>query len=81
MEVQYIEQIDIAEKCVGGPGQGSCCTDAEPYEVGGGDCDNDFQCTGGYVCGSDNCKDYHDEALQHADCCTGNATFTRNLTG
>ena len=32
-----------------------CCTKSKPCNVGDGDCDNDNQCAGSLVSGTDNC--------------------------
>ena len=32
-----------------------CCTDANPCNEGEGDCDDDSECNGDLVCGSNNC--------------------------
>ena len=48
----------------------SCCTVENPCGIGEGDCDNDNQCIGYLVCGTDNCGS---EFASQMDCCiTGN---------
>ena len=44
----------------------ACCTALQPCDLGGGDCDNDGECAGSLVCGTDNCGGIF-ESL--ADCC------------
>ena len=43
-----------------------CCTALYPCELGEGDCDNDGECVGSLVCGTDNCGGIFDSS---ADCC------------
>ena len=43
-----------------------CCTALHPCELGGGDCDNDGECAGNLVCGSNNCGGIFEST---ADCC------------
>ena len=38
----------------------SCCTALQPCGYGGGDCDNDDECAGSLVCGTDNCVEFFD---------------------
>ena len=40
-------------QCTGGD---SCCTQDNPCGLGQGDCDINHDCTGGLVCGQDNCN-------------------------
>ena len=53
----------------------SCCTSASPCNVGGGDCDNDADCSGTLTCGRDNCRrDFSSGGSSwssSADCCVG----------
>ena len=44
----------------------ACCTALQPCELGGGDCDNDGECAGNLVCGTDNCGGIF---ASSADCC------------
>ena len=41
------------QDCLGGD---SCCTGSKPCGEGEGDCDEDSQCEGDLVCGTDNCR-------------------------
>ncbi len=41
-------------RCRGGD---SCCSEAAPCGLGGGDCDGDSECEVGLRCGRDNCRD------------------------
>ena len=43
-----------------------CCTSSNPCGLGEGDCDNDDQCAGDLVCGTDNCA----AGAWYMDCCT-----------
>ena len=43
-----------------------CCSALHPCELGGGDCDNDGECAGNLVCGSNNCGGIFEST---ADCC------------
>ena len=44
----------------------ACCTTLQPCEYGEGDCDNDGECAGSLVCGTNNCGGIFDSG---ADCC------------
>ena len=44
----------------------ACCTALYPCELGEGDCDNDGECVGSLVCGTDNCGGIF---ASSADCC------------
>ena len=73
----HIVTSDIAEDCKGSPSTDwNCCSDAFPCMLGGGDCDDDSQCAGNLVCGSDNCRrDFsssNSNWMTGADCCRGN---------
>ena len=73
----HIVTSDIAEDCKGSPSTDwNCCSDAFPCTLGGGDCDDDSQCAGNLVCGSDNCQRDFSSSNSHwmtgADCCRGN---------
>ena len=48
-----------------------CCTKANPCTEGDGDCDNDAECQGILVCGTDNCptKSPFDNPRNTDDCC------------
>ena len=55
--VSHVEMFAFKEfawgDCLGGD---SCCNSANPCKEGEGDCDNDSQCAGTLVCGTDNCR-------------------------
>ena len=55
--------------CTGQSLDWSCCRGQ--CQLGQGDCDHDFNCAGDLVCGVNNCKDFHRNADNEADCCTG----------
>ena len=44
-----------------------CCSGEKPCDNGQGDCDDDHECKGDLVCGSNNCGP--DFLLYSADCC------------
>ena len=44
--------------------------------MGHGDCDNDSECSGDLVCGTDNCQDFNPVAQRTADCCKDPASVT-----
>ena len=46
-----------------------CCTEEEPCQEGGGDCDNDSHCGAGLMCGTDNCLFFDKLSKPDADCC------------
>merc|ERR1711899_689026 len=58
----------------------SCCTNSEPCDVGGGDCDSDSHCMAGLKCGNNNCKrDFSSSGsnwARSADCCETAPTTT-----
>ena len=58
-----------------------CCTSSAPCAMGEGDCDNDSQCAGDLVCGTDNCIDFDTAWPDSAfDCCTtGNKSYKCRL--
>ena len=71
--------LDFGADCQGTPSTDwNCCSDAFPCLSGGGDCDEDSQCDGDLVCGSDNClRDFSSGGsnwVAGADCCRGNLT-------
>ena len=63
-----------------------CCSAAFPCTLGGGDCDNDGQCDGNLVCGSDNCaNDFSSNGHNPvwgtgADCCRGDLNDSNAIT-
>ena len=58
-----------AVSCTGGSSEelSRCCDPSQPCGLGEGDCDDDDDCQGSLVCGSNNC----DQSLfwSKADCC------------
>ena len=46
---------------------GSCCTPDHPCDLGEGDCDEDDDCLGDYICGFDICESPFPDGH---DCCT-----------
>ena len=49
----------------------TCCTNNGPCAMGEGDCDNDSECAGNLVCGTDNCRDFDTSwASSTFSCCT-----------
>ena len=49
-----------------------CCTVDKPCQENEGDCDNDNECAGNLVCGTNNCGGIFDSA---ADCCIRKIIF------
>ena len=52
----------------------NCCTEENPCKAGDGDCDNDDQCDGDLVCGTNNCvrnnpNFYYYDFGSDSDCC------------
>ena len=77
-----IQSIQTAD-CNGVPsGDSRCCSSSTPCGLGGGDCDNDLECLGPLVCGSDNCKSAFSSASTNwptsYDCCIGTQYFGIN---
>merc|ERR1712106_181519 len=60
------------DECSGIEGERSCCSKEEPCKEGGGDCDDDEDCSGSLVCGRNNCQDFNPLATTSADCCKKN---------
>ena len=75
--------IRPVQKCNGEEGTGSCCTKENPCELGGGDCDDDSECSGDLVCGYNNCRDFHPTAGPTHDCCKSGpgTSLTNNNRG
>ena len=46
---------NVEDSCCGEDSGGSCCTEVNPCYLGEGDCDNDNQCMGDMICGTNNC--------------------------
>ena len=55
-----------------------CCTTQNPCGKGEGDCDEDNQCLGDLVCGTDNCGSQF--PVYGADCCKGNLNLFLSIT-
>ena len=71
-----LDTDDVNNVCNGNPSTDwNCCSDTSPCMLGGGDCDDDSQCQGDLVCGSENClSDYSSTGsnwVEGADCCKG----------
>ena len=53
----------------------NCCTRNKPCNIGGGDCDSDYDCAGNLKCGLNNCAaDFSSPGSNwklNADCCFG----------
>ena len=53
----------------------NCCTRNKPCNIGGGDCDSDYDCAGNLKCGQNNCAaDFSSPGSNwklNADCCFG----------
>ena len=61
--------LALLSDCNGERGSSDCCTKDNPCEVGGGDCDEDDDCAGDLVCGTNNCVEFNLFASLYADCC------------
>ena len=46
------------------------CNGRHICDLGEGDCNHNDHCRGDLICGKDNCRDFHPEALGGMDCCT-----------
>ena len=64
----------------------SCCSSSNQCNIGEGDCDNDSECSGNLVCGTDNCGSNFTNGtneqgeFHQQDCCTqGNKSHIFNL--
>lgn len=57
------------EECTGLKGSSACCTEEAPCKEQGGDCDDDKECEGSLVCGTNNCRDFNPSAEETYDCC------------
>jgi len=65
-------QLELVAAGALGPGSNAdwvFCSPSNQCEIGGGDCDNNSDCKEGLICGEDNCKTWHPQAHQAADCC------------
>ena len=61
----------VATGCDASKNNWSCCTASNPCAIGEGDCDNDSQCAGDLVCGTDNCQSFNSAwPASSWDCCT-----------
>ena len=62
----------VTSDCDASKDDGSCCTPSNPCALGQGDCDDDDDCAGYLVCGTDNCQSEFDSAWPGTatDCCT-----------
>jgi len=49
--------------------QGKCCTRENPCEEGQGDCEDNEECSGDLMCGTNNCKQFSDIFHPKDDCC------------
>ena len=60
---------DSSTSCKGGsrPEIEHCCTSTNPCKLNEGDCDDDTQCDGDLVCGTNNCGNSF--SWISADCC------------
>ena len=64
-----------SDKCLGRKGEDSCCTRENPCNEGEGDCDNDYHCAEGLVCGNNNCQNFTKDAKSDYDCCVKKGYF------
>jgi len=65
-------QLELVDAGALGPGSNAdweFCSSSKRCGIGGGDCDQNGDCENGLICGEDNCKTWHPQAHQAADCC------------
>jgi len=65
-------QLELVDAGALGPGSNAdweFCSSSNQCGIGGGDCDKNSDCENGLICGQDNCKTWHPQAHQAADCC------------
>ena len=68
--VYHISSIILGvEECTGLKGSSACCSEEAPCKEQGGDCDDDKECEGSLVCGTNNCRDFNPSAEETYDCC------------
>ena len=60
----------------------TCCSVANPCDVGEGDCDNDSECVNDLVCGYNNCQPGVSGSNWNsvADCCQGAPHYLKYLS-
>ena len=68
--------FDVLDTCDAYQNDFSCCTSSSPCALGEGDCDDDSDCDGNLVCGTDNCRNFDSAWTDEADCCTTGNTIT-----
>ena len=67
---KYFCNFSISD-CDASKDDAGCCTSSSPCALGEGDCDNDSDCNGNLVCGTDNCDMFTTAWPDSAfDCCT-----------
>merc|ERR1711915_130181 len=59
----------VASGCNGEEDDWNCCSRTNQCGVGEGDCDRDYHCKSGLVCGRNNCRTFNPMASRFADCC------------
>jgi len=67
-EYTYRNVVLSQREGYGGSNDWSYCNSGDCLE-GQGDCDYDYHCADGLICGTDNCRDFHPDAETIADCC------------
>lgn len=68
---EVTSSCDVEHSCDPGQNSWGCCSPSKPCPEGEGDCDNDSECSGNLVCGSNNCKKWNSKAHSAMDCCSG----------
>ena len=69
------------DECLGLKGSSSCCSEEAPCKEKGGDCDNDAECEGSLVCGTNNCRDFQPDAEESYDCCVKPVQLCNGVEG
>jgi len=66
-----VEGADCCYKTsgIGASDDWAYCTSINKCKEGQGDCDDDTDCSSGLTCGEDNCREFHINAEEQADCC------------
>ena len=66
IRIPLIKLFILAEKCSAANTNWACCTEENKCGPMQGDCDHDYECQDGLICGDDNCPGFPDDGY---DCC------------
>jgi len=75
------QECPSVDECLGLKGSSSCCSEEAPCKEKGGDCDNDAECEGSLVCGTNNCRDFQPDAEESYDCCVKPVQLCNGMEG